>query len=191
MILRYADLPSTAWANGQGTTTEVLRSPAADEGQDWQWRISIATVDRPGPFSTFPGIDRTLICAGPGSFTLDVNGDTVTLAPLARIDFRGEDVVATIEVSASSLDFNVMTRRSEAEATVTQQHILGKPSTVNPSKQPAAQEPPHTTLLVVLDGSCQTESGQHLGRLDSMTVTQPLTITGSPQADVAIVELRG
>ncbi len=39
------------WKNGGGSTLELLQEPAADGG--FHWRLSIADVATPGPFSTF------------------------------------------------------------------------------------------------------------------------------------------
>ncbi|MFQ9621820.1 MAG: HutD family protein [Enterobacteriaceae bacterium] len=39
------------WKNGQGVTREVARYPEAGE---YDWRISLATIRQPGPFSAFP-----------------------------------------------------------------------------------------------------------------------------------------
>ena len=48
------------WKNGGGETVEIAISPA-DAGLDgFDWRLSMATVATDGPFSVFPGIDRSL-----------------------------------------------------------------------------------------------------------------------------------
>ena len=47
------------WKNGLGWTREVLRWPPGAD--DWDWRISIAEVDKGGPFSSFPGVEREQI----------------------------------------------------------------------------------------------------------------------------------
>ncbi len=43
----YEELPDVPWRNGLGTTREVHR--------DERWRLSIATITAPGPFSVFRG----------------------------------------------------------------------------------------------------------------------------------------
>jgi environmental stress-induced protein Ves len=56
----YRTMP---WKNGGGTTIEIARSPEPPEGaglDDLDWRVSMARVDGPGPFSRFEGVDRTL-----------------------------------------------------------------------------------------------------------------------------------
>ncbi|MGR7000643.1 HutD/Ves family protein [Yinghuangia aomiensis] len=51
-------LPVTPWRNGGGETREVAAEPSADGG--FAWRVSIATIAQDGPFSAFPGVDRTI-----------------------------------------------------------------------------------------------------------------------------------
>lgn len=67
------------WKNGGGETAEVLCHPAGAAFDDFDWRISTARVDRSGPFSAFPGVDRVLTV---------LEGDTMvlTFAEGSRID---------------------------------------------------------------------------------------------------------
>jgi len=57
-IVHFADLSVVPWRNGGGVTREV--AVGGSGGQDFNWRISIADVNVPGPFSTFPGVDRII-----------------------------------------------------------------------------------------------------------------------------------
>jgi environmental stress-induced protein Ves len=57
-VLRFAELRPGPWRNGAGTTREI-----ASGGQgigDFDWRLSLADVDRSGAFSLFPGARRIL-----------------------------------------------------------------------------------------------------------------------------------
>ena len=45
------------WRNGGGVTRELLTWPPLS-GDDWAVRVSVATIDKDGPFSAFPGIQR-------------------------------------------------------------------------------------------------------------------------------------
>ncbi|MBM7325185.1 HutD family protein, partial [Agrobacterium sp. S2] len=47
------------WKNGGGVTTEIIVHPAKASMADFDWRISMANVAQDGPFSIFPGVDRT------------------------------------------------------------------------------------------------------------------------------------
>ena len=61
------------WKNGGGLTREVLASPAAAGLERFDWRISTAEVRVAGPFSAFPGIERTL-CVLEGKLSLSLGG---------------------------------------------------------------------------------------------------------------------
>ena len=62
--LRPADYSRQTWKNGGGTTTELARDAS---GERWLWRLSIADVERSGPFSDFTGYRRIItLLDGPG-----------------------------------------------------------------------------------------------------------------------------
>lgn len=121
-LIPYASLESAPWKNGGGSTTEIAIAPPGAGLDDFDWRISLATISEDGPFSVFPGIDRTLaLVEGPG-VTLDiVGGKRVFLCdddPL--IEFSGESEIKATLHGGATLDFNVMTRRARCH------HRLGR-----------------------------------------------------------------
>src|ERR1700689_272768 len=59
-IIRARDCRTTPWKNGGGSTTEVAVAPAGASLDNFDWRVSLARVASDGPFSEFPGIDRSL-----------------------------------------------------------------------------------------------------------------------------------
>jgi environmental stress-induced protein Ves len=96
------------WANGKGTTVEMLRIER--EGR-LVMRLSRAMVVEDGAFSLFPGIERNLtVLSGPG---FDLVGEGLWLAarPLEPVAFAGDVPVWAERVGAPSEDFNVMTAR--------------------------------------------------------------------------------
>jgi environmental stress-induced protein Ves len=107
--LTCADYRTMPWANGKGTTVELLR---VDGPQGLLWRLSMASVVEDGPFSMLPGIDRNLtVVTGPG-FRLNGPGVDLTCAPLVPVSFPGDVAVTALDVTAPSDDFNVMTDRA-------------------------------------------------------------------------------
>ncbi|HMM25418.1 MAG TPA: HutD family protein, partial [Pseudoxanthomonas mexicana] len=80
------------WKNGLGWTREIVRVPDND---DWDWRLSIAEIERDAAFSSFPGIDRELVLLrGNGLRLRFEDGRTVDLMPPHdRYRFAGEDGV--------------------------------------------------------------------------------------------------
>ncbi len=55
------DIKPQPWLNGRGTTRELLAWPHA---HDWTVRVSVADIERDGPFSAFPGVQRWLSVIG-------------------------------------------------------------------------------------------------------------------------------
>ena len=61
-IFGPGDFRVMPWKNGAGSTTELLIDPpGATLAGGFRWRVSMATVAESGPFSSFPGLDRTLL----------------------------------------------------------------------------------------------------------------------------------
>ena len=82
--VRAADVRPRPWANGGGTTRELA---VADDGA---WRISLADVDRDGPFSPFPGRQRLLTLVEGPVLDLQVDGDAHVVEPQRPFAFTGD-----------------------------------------------------------------------------------------------------
>jgi environmental stress-induced protein Ves len=103
------DYTTMAWANGKGSTIEMLR---VEEGGLLKWRLSRASVVENGAFSLFPGIERNLtVLTGPG-FDLVGDGLHLPARPLVPVEFAGDLAVRAEGFFAPSYDFNVMTARA-------------------------------------------------------------------------------
>ncbi len=71
-LLTPANCRRVPWKNGLGTTTEIAVEALTTER--FLWRVSIADVAAPGPFSTFTGYDRLIAVIEGVGMTLSVNG---------------------------------------------------------------------------------------------------------------------
>jgi uncharacterized protein len=113
-IIRYADYIETPWKNGGGVTHEIARS---DESSEPDWRVSLATIDRDGPFSDFTGFDRTIVPLDGGGFELSFDdGESVVLdRRCVPFRFAGEKKVRCRLLDGRSRDLNAMTLRSRWE----------------------------------------------------------------------------
>jgi len=127
-----ADYRQQPWKNGAGVTVELAVFPAGASLDSFDWRISRARVGAAGPFSAFPGVDRSLaLLSGAG---LRLTGDgfvPLTLnADGAVWRFAGETPVAAELIDGEAVeDFNVMTRRGRVEHRVVQ-HALAAGETL-------------------------------------------------------------
>lgn len=114
-------LPATPWKNGGGTTQEVVCWPAGADISNFAWRISIAQIASSGPFSAFPGIDRTIaLLQGDGVQLTSADGsiDHALNRPLAPFAFPGDVALDCRLLGGVSRDFNVMVRRGALQATL-------------------------------------------------------------------------
>ncbi len=112
------------WKNGLGWTREILRSPGEGE---WDWRLSIAEVDKGGPFSIFPGVDRELALLSGDGMRLDFeDGESVELLPpRGRHRFAGERALNAALLGGPTQDFNLMWRRDRVDASLLHRPLVG------------------------------------------------------------------
>ncbi len=149
------DRRETPWKNGGGTTTEVATFPPGSSLDDFAWRVSMARVERAGPFSRFAGVDRSIALVEGQGMTLAIAGHRqvavdATTPPFA---FPGDVEVDASLVAGSSLDLNVMTRRGAFR------HLLTRVTRV--SAPGAARIAPlgTTALVVVARGAVRLGAG--------------------------------
>jgi uncharacterized protein len=112
-IIRAADCRTTRWKNGSGSTTEIAVEPPDASLESFDWRISMARVASDGPFSEFPGIDRTLAVVSGSGLQLSIDGKSpVTLDHGSDpIRFPGDVATSARLLSGEITDLNVMSRR--------------------------------------------------------------------------------
>ncbi len=101
------------WKNGLGITREVALHAPDDNPSEFFWRISLATVSGSGPFSAFPGIDRTIAVLAGDGMRLTVDGvEQAPLTPASEpYSFSGDSVVHADSIGSETTDLNIMTRR--------------------------------------------------------------------------------
>ncbi len=118
-VLRAADRVATPWKNGGGITREIAIWPAGSKFDDFDWRISMAEVREPGPFSVFEGIDRTMAILS-GQLELRLPDRTVALDPATEpFAFAGDVACEGTPLGGLVTDLNVMVRRGRAASRVT------------------------------------------------------------------------
>ena len=112
-IIRASAGRRTRWKNGGGETMEIAIAPAGASLDDFDWRISMATVASDGPFSVFAGVDRTICILDGAGVRLVIDAEparelNTTSAPLP---FSGDAAAHSTLIDGVVTDFNVMTRR--------------------------------------------------------------------------------
>ncbi|NEI70696.1 HutD family protein [Rhizobium lusitanum] len=112
-LLRASDHKRMPWKNGGGETVEIAVSPDGAGLAEFDWRVSMATVASDGPFSVFPGIDRTLSILEGEGMTLFIEGrapERLTQAS-APLPFAADAPTSATLIDGTITDLNVMTRR--------------------------------------------------------------------------------
>ncbi|AXO63331.1 HutD family protein [Pseudomonas sp. phDV1] len=124
--------PSTAiampWKNGGGTTLELAIAPRGASLADFAWRISSAQVAVDGAFSSFPGVDRSLVVlAGNGLRLQREDGRVEALHRDGAIAvFGGEETISAQLLDGPITDLNLMTRRGVWRHELQAMKLLGK-----------------------------------------------------------------
>lgn len=105
------------WKDGGGSTTELLvHPPGATLAGGFLWRVSMADVPASGPFSRFPGVDRSLMLLSGNGMDLD-HGDHGLQrldGPLRPVTFSGDWETRGRLLDGPCRDFNVMSARGKA-----------------------------------------------------------------------------
>jgi len=116
------------WKNGAGTTAEIAIDPRdATVGGPFRWRLSIADVERSGPFSAFPGYDRTIMMIAGRGMDLAVGDQPPHRIgrPFEPFVFSGDEPADCRLVDGPIRDFNLMAARSSLRSRLTVLHLDG------------------------------------------------------------------
>src|ERR1044072_6743781 len=103
-IIRSASYPTRPWKNGGGTTRDIALWPRGASLDDFDWRLSLAQVDRDGPFSRFDNVDRTLVLLS-GAMTLQEQDRRIDLVRHQPFTFAGERAIEATVAGGATLDF--------------------------------------------------------------------------------------
>ena len=111
-VVHLADVPAQPWKNGGGTTRELLGWPSAE---DWLVRVSVARIDRDGPFSAYSGVRRWFtVLAGDGVQLRWKRMQTIMTAGSQPTDFDGADPPDCSLMGGPTEDLNLMLKPSHA-----------------------------------------------------------------------------
>ncbi|HUD30490.1 MAG TPA: HutD family protein [Novosphingobium sp.] len=168
MVIRAADCPEMPWKNGGGTTREIAAFPPGAGMDHFLWRLSMAKVERAGPFSAFTGIDRKLAVIS-GRLRLSGPGIDVVLDDAgAPCPFDGGTALSGDPLDGPVLDLNAMARRGHYSC-VMRRLVAGDTAGCA-----------GTGLLVALEP--QQLAGNALQALDCVRFDAPLQVQGKALA---------
>ena len=105
-VVSLGDVEPKPWRNGGGVTRELLAWPAADE---WRLRLSIADIERNGPFSFYPAAERWFAVMEGRGVKLTVGGGSQQLMVDSEpFCFSGSTEVQCELIDGPTRDFNLM-----------------------------------------------------------------------------------
>ena len=179
LLSHGSDRASTPWKNGGGSTSEIASSPAGSGIDDFEWRVSIATIDGDSEFSTFAGVDRWLMPLTHDGLTLVDNGVTRTLGQFDVHAFAGESPVSAVEVAAESRDLNLMVRRGIRSGALEKRAVVGSAVLTTDDET--------ELIVVVLDGTLDLPDRMVAGDALVLGPDDFLMLSGSATIAVATV----
>lgn len=183
-LVRWKSLIAQPWKNGGGTTTEIAAFPEGAGFDDFLWRISSAEVATDGPFSPFPGVNRTLVVFEGDGIALDIGGRIHRVDGRTRlVSFPGDEPAHGRLLAGPVRDLNVMTRRGRYAHRV---RLLGggQPVTIPDDAE--------TAVLFAAFGPIQPRAGgrsHDLGAQDSLVLAPVGDAEIAVDADCCLIEL--
>ena len=107
-LASFADRDPVPWANGGGQTTELVGLTGSVELTPGlrPWRLSIARLDRVGPFSALPGMARTFLPTA--EVALEIDGHVHRVPALRPVTFHGSQNVSLVELAGPCFAVNLM-----------------------------------------------------------------------------------
>lgn len=117
--IQVVDLTAVApqpWRNGGGQTRELLAWPPGS-GSGWLVRVSVADIERDGPFSAFPGVQRWFAVLEGAGVVLGLDGtDHPLTTASAPFGFDGAAAPACRLIDGPTRDLNLMVRQEAGPA---------------------------------------------------------------------------
>jgi len=171
------------WKNGGGMTCEIMRMPPDSSLENFDWRVSVATVHQGGAFSAFPGMDRSLAILEGKGLKLDIGGQSQPLTPRdAILRFDGETVVHSELIAGGIVDFNVMTRRASYT------HAVERLTVIQHTTLPLNAD---VVLIYLVNGNCRLADGSSLHAGDAVTfdATETRCVLDAGAAELMLVRL--
>ncbi|HWJ36019.1 MAG TPA: HutD family protein [Steroidobacteraceae bacterium] len=136
-VIRKSSFRPTPWKNGGGITHEALRVPA--NGNAFRWRVSVAEIDAPGPFSEFAEYNRKMVLLRGSGVRLTFDGGIATylraVGDLAEFD--GAIATECALLNGPCVDLNLMVSKS----------MTGVRAWVECLRAPRILQPSHAKLL--------------------------------------------
>ena len=156
------DYLAMPWKDGGGVTEQIaIEPPDATLASGFLWRLSMARVERSGPFSRFEGCDRTLLLLE-GALDLDfgIHGRVQLSEPFRPVAFSGDWETRATLTRGPVRDLGVISDRARIRQGVCVMDLSDAPVTIKLAP---------TAWIIALAGRCiLAPQGVELQPLESM-----------------------
>ena len=169
-VLLARERASQPWPDGGGMTKQVVIHPAVADTSNFDWRVSIATVDGESKFSSYPGVTRWLMPLGADGLSLRIEGEVLYLPAREAFAFGGEASVNATRIKNPSLDVNLMVRTTYGRGSLL--------ALVLHDETAIAAAPAEFVVILVLDGQFS---------LDDTELTELDAVALEPGSDAVLV----
>lgn len=190
-LLRASERKSTSWAGGETSEITITPPDSSYVARNFDYRISSATIERPGPFTQLPGFNRILCLLEGSGLELEIteNDDTRSIQlneSLTPVSFSGEGRVIAKLHHGTICDFNIIYRREISAKFTAYRNIEGGKNLVFIHDDPAHQM--KSVFIFCTSGKVALNStGNHfeLSKYDGCLVKIPT----AQQVDVLVSSL--
>lgn len=139
------------WANGLGTSREIILEPAGplQDSSQWLWRVATTRIKADCPFSLSPGLDRIIVLLKGNGFELSHASapPQKVSAPFGSLHFGGDWHTSCRLIDGPVEVLNVMAFRDQVGCSIAQ---------VSVGKEPLSQLVTGTTKAMYVLGGAVT-----------------------------------
>ncbi len=170
-IIRASEQVAVPWKNGGGVASAIAGEPEGTGFDAFDWRLSGALVERGGPFSHFPDVDRIMLILSGAGLVLDgIAPEPILLdtgsPPLA---FPGDVPVAATLTDGPIRNLNLMTDRRRLQASAERLTI---------ASPVALAVPDGGRLILYVERGFVTVADQRLDAEDTLVARDAVTLGG-------------
>lgn len=139
-VIALAMSPKKPWGVAQGQIREIASGKLAEDGSllpangtEWDWRLSVASIEKAGDFTTYEGFDRTFTLIVGELVELTIDGATHGVELYRPLKFAGDCATSAALPTGDVLALNLITRTGEVRGNVRivelskkrEQHLFG------------------------------------------------------------------
>ena len=124
-IVPLAASPKKMWGQAQGQVRDIAAGTLDADGalapstaEDWDWRLSVASIERAGNFTPYDGFDRTLTVITGELLELTIDGVKQAVELYRPLKFRGGSTTSASLPTGEVLALNLITRTGAVRGNV-------------------------------------------------------------------------